>query len=81
MFIKILFNCFLFYILGNPIQLVIFQPIQDMASQQTTIKITFIDDDIALEENEILQFTLSDPQGISLPLVPLIELIVTDDDG
>ena len=78
---KIVFQSFLLH-LGHPIQVVTFQPMQGQLTQQATIKVTFDDDDIALEDNEIIGFSLSDPQGSILsPMSTTIDVVVMDDDG
>ena len=69
------------FCLGIPVQEVIFDPIQDQTSQEATVTIAIDDDDVALEENEILYFSLSDPQGVTLSKPSSINVSIEDDDG
>ena len=58
-----------------------FQPMQGQTTQQKTVTITFANDDIALEDDEILSFSLSNPVGTNLTAPSTVDVVITDDDG
>ncbi len=68
-------------IIGNIVETVTFQPIQGQNSQQAVVTITFDDNEIALEQDKILQFSLSDPVDAIINEPSQIEVVVTDDDS
>ena len=57
-----------------------FQPIPDQSTQQRVITITFPDDNIALEANEIRTFRLTNPTGAVLSSPSQTSVTIIDDD-
>ena len=51
---------------GDLVRTVVFQPIQDQNMQAEKVTITFTDDNIALEDDEILRYSLSNPVGTEI---------------
>ena len=49
--------------------------------QERKVTINFIDDNIALEDFQILRFSLSNPNGTNLTEPSTIDIEITDDDG
>ena len=65
---------------GNIVDTVIFQPIPDQSTQQRVITITFPDDNIALEANEIRTFRLANASGAVLSSPSQTSVTIIDDD-
>ena len=67
---------------GNVVQTVAFTPMVGVTTQMQVVTITFEDDDIALEEDEVIRFSLNNSVGIAIPQASsTVDLIVEDDDG
>ena len=62
------------------VQTVVFNPMPGVQMQVQTVVITFVDDDIALEDDQILSFSLNNSMGTEITGHP-IDVIVQDDDG
>ena len=58
----------------------IFQPIPGQSTQERVITITFSDDDIALEANEICTFRLANATGAVLSPPSETSATIIDDD-
>ena len=54
---------------------------QDKKMRDKKLIITFKDDEIALEDDQILRFFLSNPNGTNLTEPSTIDIEVTDDDS
>ena len=67
--------------IGNTVRTVEFQPIRDQKMQEIKVPITIDDDEIALEDDQILRFFLSNPNGVNLTEPSTVDIEVTDDDG
>lgn len=68
--------------LGIVVGTVTFQPMPQVPSQEAIVTVIFEDDDIALEQSEVLQFTLVPVDSdVTLNGPPTIDVVVTDDDG
>ena len=67
--------------IGNTVSTVVFQAILDRKMQEKNFTITFKDDEIALEDDQIRRFSLSNPNGTNLNEPSTIDIVVTDDDG
>lgn len=52
-----------------------------ISSQRVTVNISITDDNIALEDDETLMFSLINPRGATLASPSNIFVVVTDDDG
>ena len=65
---------------GNVVDTVTFQPIHDQSTQQRVIIITFPDDNIALEANEIRTFRLPNPTGAVVSSPSQTSVTIIDDD-
>ena len=66
---------------GNLVRTVVFQPIQDQNMQAEKVTISFTDDNIALEDDEILRYSLSNPVGTKITAPSTVDVEITDDDG
>ena len=60
--------------------IVVFNPMPGVDTQQQTVTITFIDDEIALEDDQIISFSLNNSMGTTIN-GQAVDVIVTDDDG
>ena len=58
-----------------------FQPIQGQSTQQKTVTVNFTDDNTALEDSEILRFSLSNPISTTLFEPSTVDIVITDDDS
>ena len=66
---------------GDLVSTVEFQPIQGQTMQEEKVNITITDDNIALEDDEILRFSLSNPVGTKITAPSTVDVEITDDDG
>ena len=66
---------------GSNVSTVVFQPIEGQTMQEKKVTITFTDDNIALEDDEILHFSLSNPVGTKITAPSTVDVVITDDDG
>ncbi len=58
----------------------VFNPMSGVVTQLQTVTITFIDDDIALEDDQIIRFSLNNSMGTTIN-GQAVDVIVKDDDG
>lgn len=70
-----------YFSLGEVVDTAIFFPKVDVSSQNVTVNISIVDDEIALEDEEILVYSLINAQGATLASPSDLFVAVTDDDG
>ena len=60
---------------------VVFNPMSGVARQEQTVTISFTNDEIALEDDEVISFYLNNSVGTTLVHPSAVDLVVKDDDS
>ena len=58
-----------------------FQPDSTLTTQYITVTFNIPDDEIALENPEIIRYSLVSPMGTALSMPSMTDVVITDDDG